>query len=255
MLRLIKYEYRKNMVLYIILFALIFAIEALCGLAIAAEEEAISIIALYLALLEGVPIVMLFFFVTNIITYSRELNSRAGYLAFMTPCSAFEIAGSKFLTMIINATLAIGLFVGFAAIDIAALAAKFGADFDIREIIREVLMVLSLFGINIDLTSVIVAIIVAAFVVFTFMSLLFFAITLSRTLLESKGGRVPLSIAFFVAIIVANGFAIRYMPSFSFGSTTMLSFLGNWPLIFLMLLEFVGSYIGSSFLLEKKLSV
>lgn len=254
MLHLIKYEYRKNMVLYIVLFALIFAIEALCGLAIAVEDEFVTFFTIYVAM-QGIPIVMLFFFVTNIITYSRELNSRAGYLAFMTPCSAFEIAGSKFLTMIINATLAIGLFIGFGAIDFAALMAKFGGEFDFEEFIRELALVLSIFGINIDFSSVIAMIIVLFLMVFTIMSLLFFAITLSRTLLENRGGRVPLAILFFVVLIVANIFAIVYMPSFSFGDTAMLSFLGRWPLIFLMLLEFAGSYIGSSFLLEKKLSV
>ena len=86
MLKLIKYELRKDMTLYIVIFSILFALELYLGGSILCKSDANVAISMILFLLCGWAGII-FLMIMGVVSYARELNSKYSYMTFMTPNS------------------------------------------------------------------------------------------------------------------------------------------------------------------------
>ena len=88
MRKLIKYELRKDMILYIIVFSVIMMLEFYLLGSILAKSEANIVISTLLFIMCGSSAI-LFVEVLGVVSFARELGSKYSYMTFMTPNSTF----------------------------------------------------------------------------------------------------------------------------------------------------------------------
>lgn len=255
MLKLIKYEYRKSITIFIIIFGVLFGLEAyLAGSILAKSTTNIAISTVLYMLIGWAGILGLM--VIGVISYARELNAKYSFMTFMTPNSTYKIVGAKYLTLLVTTVVATLIYGAFVYLDVKLAMSRFEDTADMLEMINELMKVL--FGKNItSLVIGFVGMIVGIWVsIFLTVSFAYLAITLSSTILANKKGKGWLAVGFFVAIRVVVQIISNFLPSFDFGNDTLLQIMaGQWPAYIFELLFIAGTYIGVSELLKRKVSL
>ena len=101
MLKLVKYELRKNRTALLVLLAIAAALEAyfLISIAREASEDVYTAIALLTLLFACVSFAV---FILGVSSYSGELKRKSSYLIFMTPNSALAVVISKLLFTLVD---------------------------------------------------------------------------------------------------------------------------------------------------------
>ncbi|MGN0374175.1 MAG: hypothetical protein ACI4EN_01645 [Butyrivibrio sp.] len=253
MLRLMKYEYRKDLPLYIIIVSIIMALTAYLAFSIKTESEVNLAISSILFVLGGFGAVF-FIMVIGVISYAREINSKSSFMTFMTPLNTFEIVGTKYLTLLLTTVVATLLYVGGAYLNIILLGIQFDEINDIKETLDFILIMFD--------TSVAELMASLAVVLFTIwlnilltVSYSYLAVTLSSTILANRRGKGWLAVGLFVAILIASNIISNYIPTFDFGTSMMEMLLSNWLIYAFHILLIIGTYFGVSILLKKKVSL
>ena len=214
MLRLIKYELRKNRALLLTILGVIVALEAYflvsahlaekyqitSSLSSAAQQAEVNLVVSMSLLAFASFGTAMAVFIMGVAGYSRELNQKTSYLIFMTPNSTMAIVGSKLLF-----TLFTG--VAFAAL----LAALAFADFNVMASVvspewRGYYNLLDAFMTNNNLSLTGALLTIAFYVSVVFLSIIatvsvaYFAITLSATFMRGKKGHALVSVLLFLVI-------------------------------------------------------
>ena len=116
MLKLVKYELRKNRTALLVLLAIAAALEAyfLISIAREASEDVYTAIALLTLLFACVSFAV---FILGVSSYSGELKRKSSYLIFMTPNSALAVIISKLLFTLVLAVLFSALALALLAVD------------------------------------------------------------------------------------------------------------------------------------------
>lgn len=255
MLKLIKYEYRKSLTIFIIIFAVLFGLEAYLAGSIMAKSTTNIAISMVLYMLVGWAGI-LGLMIIGVISYARELNAKYSFMTFMTPNSTYKIVGAKYLTLLITTVAATLIYGAFVYLDIRLAMSRFEDTAEMFEMINELMGVLfgkSITNLIIGFVGMVVGIWVSILLTVSFAYL---AITLSNTVLANKRGKGWLAVGFFVAIRVAVQVISHFLPDFDFGSDTLLQVMaGQWPTYVFEILFIVGTYIGVSELLKRKVSL
>ena len=253
MFKLIKYEYRKDIVSYIVVASVILVLEAYLAFSLLIKSNTNVAIATMLFMMCGWAVIM-FIMIMGVVSFSRELNSRSSYMTFMTPNSAFKIVGAKYITLLFTTLLVTSLFGLFGYIDIQIAMAQYKNVKNMKEMVDMILSLAdtSLSGIFASVAAMVVNIWIS---IFTTVSMAYFAVTLSCTILANKKGKGWLAFAFFIAIRIILSVISNFLPSFDFGYEVWQVIFGQWPLLLLEFLIVIGTYFGVSNLLNKKVSL
>ena len=113
MLKLLKYEFRKTIFLKLVLFAFILIMEGIflygC-LRNDGDTKTLGVILFVMSLMFG----FLFIGVLSLFTLHKDMNTRQGYMLFMTPNSTYKILGAKViecsLTFLVLGAVGLGLW-------------------------------------------------------------------------------------------------------------------------------------------------
>lgn len=145
MAMLFKYELRKTWFTKVILLIITLVAEAayLIGLYSNNERMTSVAIAILMMLAFGGIFVM---GLESVITLHRDMNTRQGYMLFMTPNSCYRILGAKMLECAVSILLAGAFFFALGALDITLLFAQQGALGKIREMFTEMLSSFTIAG-------------------------------------------------------------------------------------------------------------
>jgi len=127
MLKLMKYEFRKMRTMLIILLAVLFVLEGGFLLGSMNKDEDIQATCLLLLIILAV-VTYIYVMIAGIVSYSRELKDRTGYLVFMAPVRPMGIVASKLLTTVLAAVGFGALFGLCAGLDFKYLMDFFGYD-------------------------------------------------------------------------------------------------------------------------------
>ena len=206
MLKLMKYEFRKMRTVLLIMVAALVALEA--GFLIGDKIESLRLTGICLGLLTALVFaVYIYILFAGIISYSRELNDKTGYMTFMAPVSPLGVVVSKLLFTILAAVCVTALFGAAVYYDYALEFSRIEMDADIY---RELDFAFTLFtgsmGGNITLMRVILNLALEAGTVLIEILLTlctaYLSITLSATLLQNRKGfiRLALSAALFLGL-------------------------------------------------------
>lgn len=246
MLKLMKYEFRKQLfskiVIAVILGVLTLYFGVMCfidrpdaaAVAVAVMSFSMVIATIYVAI-EGISV------------YSKELDTKQGYLLFMTPQPGCKILGAKLISSIAQGFITVAIYAVVGLLCGMMLIAAYSDYREFLEFIREI-MEMS-FNIQVDIGSI-VRMLVTLFVMWAFiLTLGMFVLTLVHTVLNrGKLTSFLCNIGYIVMIFAV----IKAYDSIS----AMSGFFGTY--VFLICYYAVISlalYAAASWLIDKKLSV
>lgn len=253
MLRLMKYETRKNILGVAILFSIIMGLECyfLIG-AITKSGKHTAIAAVILMLVTFVAYFCVFVF--GITTYSKELKSKSGYMTFMTPISSFTVIGSKLLVTLLEGVIFAVLLVVLACVDMAVMEAQFPETKMFTEFVDMFVtalgintgeVVLGILGTVLELLINYVAIV----------SMAYLAITLSSTVFQNKKFKGIVSAVIFIVIMVLVNKVSGLMPGDTNATNMVDLFVAMIPTFLYYAVVAAASVFASGTLLEKKVSL
>ena len=214
MLKLIKYEFRKNRTLLLTILGLVAALEIffLVSAHIASgysikdamtdsADQAYIRLAVSAALLGVASFgTAMAVFIMGVAGYSRELNQKTSYLVFMTPNSTLAMVGSKLLFTMLTGVGFAALLMLLAFLDFPIFAGAIASEW------RGYYNLLDYFMASNDLSLTGALLTIAFYVCVVFLSIIstvsvaYFAITLSATFMRGKKGHALVSVALFLAL-------------------------------------------------------
>lgn len=254
MLRLTKFEIRKNIIGIILIFSAIVASEIYFLISAFAESKdhtAISTVVLVIVSMVAYFCVFIF----GVATYSKELNSKTSYLTFMAPVSSFSIIGSKLLsTLMVGVSIAV-LLVIFAMVDMPLFENVFPETklfTDFLEVITEAAnFSLAEFG-----ASILVFVLSMALSFFAAVSMAYLAITLSSTVFQNKKYKGIVSLAIFIGINWVITKVAGYLPEIYEGASNIKEVLISIvpSLLYFSAIMIVALFVTAK-LLDKKVSL
>ena len=246
MLKLMKYEFRKQLTTKFLLLAVLGLLEIyfLYGVFSDNMDKTMRAVIL-LATLAFAGI----FFVSFecIMTYYNDLKTKQSYMLFMVPQSTCSVMGAKILSAMVQIVMTAAVFGAVAFLDAFAVAARFEQIDQFFETIQMVLR--QFFSLNID--AGVIAINIAELVItwISIVILAMLAITLSATFMANSKLHGIVSFVFFVVIQIGTT-KIR--------TAIVLPFSGNAAHIVAILVSLVIAliaYPAIAWMLKKKVSL
>ena len=123
MLKLLKYELRKTMMAKLLLLGVTAIAEAAFLIGFWTENEdtlATSAALLFLIAVSGITLMG----ILSVITLHRDMNTRQGYMLFMTPNSCYRILGAKVIECALSVMIAGAFFFALGLLDFSMLLGK-----------------------------------------------------------------------------------------------------------------------------------
>lgn len=201
MLKLMKYEFRKQMNTKFLLLAVLGLMEIYFLYGVLAKKMETTMRAeVFLAILTFAGI----FFVSFecIMTYHNDLKTKQSYMLFMVPESTFAVMGAKILSAMLQIILTSFVFGATALADAFIVAARFD---EIDRLFETVQMVLrQFFALDIDMGVIVINIAELVIGWISVVILAMLAITLSATFMANSRLRGIVSFIFFIALEVAT---------------------------------------------------
>lgn len=255
MLKLTKYELRKNrtpLLIAAVCFALIEAAYIL-GLFLHKENLATTSAA-FLVLF--CTFSYFFFLVLAIMNYSREMNSKSSYLIFMTPNTPLSIISAKMLMILLVGCVSLAVYVLFFWLDIRLLVALNPDIVVTGDFLAEFAkgMGIDLPELGFTLLAMLIAMIVTFFMI---VSMAYLAITLSATFLQNFRFKGWISFALFLALAwIINFIDNHLLPDiYPNPSSWQQLWIGLAPSCLLYIAAMMLATFACSVLLEKKVSL
>lgn len=247
MLQLFKYEMRKTLVAKLILFGLVLCLEGffLYG-AFADKQDTVTVTTILLIMVAALGV--LFIGIQSIVTLHHDMNTKQGYMLFMTPNSNYKILGAKALECTVSVALTGVIFFGLAAADISLIFSRFGQIKELKEFIDSLMDSMKM-NWDLDLPNI------AAFL-FSNMAnwietvmLAFFADVLASSLLKGKKLGGLLAFVLFIVLTAIAEKLVSLIPGVGNHITDWL-ISGGAALVISVVV-----YWATATLMEKKLSV
>ena len=251
--KLIKYEFRKQLMSKLVVGVVIAVLELVFFAGIIFDKGYWAGMGLGLFALVSM-IALLYFSFESIVTYSNDLKTKHSYMLFLTPCNMFQIVGAKLVTTILQIFVCGCAFVAIAIGDIFLLCAIKG---DVKDFIEGVKTFFQLFtGVEIRLSEVIYVLLMLLIAWLVFVAMAMFSITLSATLLSNWKFKGVVSVIIFFALDwciakVAN----LVTPTDFLESEYLVVNTEAWAFIGVYAVALVLCYVGTALLLDKKVSV
>ena len=138
MKNLIKYEFRKTWATKLIILAITAFAELAFLVNLYLDKEkytAISIMALTFLAFGGI----LFIGIQSIVTMHQDMNTKQGYMLYMTPNSCFKILGGKVIENGLSLFVAGAFFFALGALDVTLLLGHYGQLNQLKEMLDNLL--------------------------------------------------------------------------------------------------------------------
>lgn len=114
MLKLMKYEFRKMRTPLWVMLIILMVLEGGFIVGEIAERQVLSM-SCFLLIFLMMAVVYGYILIAAIVSYSRELKDRSGYLIFMTPVRTISVVTAKLLSAVVLAVLA-GMVFGICGV-------------------------------------------------------------------------------------------------------------------------------------------
>jgi len=251
--KLIKYEFRKQLLSKIVVACVIGGLEAFFFLGLIVGKDNWIGTAMGLFIMAAV-FSLIYFSFEAIVTYSNDLKTKQSYMIFLTPCNMFQVVGAKLITTIIQIVLMGGAFLAIGVVNGLIIVARYGTVKQLIEVVTELFDTVS--GLEIRLMDIVFLIVMSLVTWMVFVAMAMFAITLTATVLSNKKGKGVVSIAlFFLIDWLVVKVASLVTPTELVERDYLVVNSEAWAYIGVYAAALVLCYIGTALLLEKKVSV
>lgn len=254
MIKLTKYEFRKNMSAPIILLIVIGILQVAFLCCIALDKEK------YVALTFGIQTAAMTFsyfiiLILSIASYSRELKSKSSYMTFMAPVSTYTIIGSKLLMAFLVAVFFGIVLAVLLPINVVIIGAKYD---EVKNFTDALELLMEVFGISIKDFIINAAMIVFEIMVnfYLVVVLAYLSITLSSTVLQNKKFKGLVSAVLFGVIYFGLSWVALKIPQVIENPTDYVeAFVSVFPTMMFYIMCIVAGFFATGTLLEKKVSL
>ena len=246
MLRLLKYELRKTQLSKLILLGITLVAEAVFLAGLWGNREntlAVGAVLLFFIAMTGIAIMG----ILSVATLHKDMNTRQGYMLFMTPNSCYKILGAKVIECGLSILIAGAFFFALGWLDFSLLLGK-GANQQIWDMVRQMIQAVNA-SIKLDVPHI-------SALVFSMLSMWLCTVTtayladvVSSALLNGKKGNGVVTFLLFLALNYAISKLLTLVPS-SLSTITVLVLQGAVALVLA-----AGMYVITARLMEKYLSV
>lgn len=255
MLKLIKYEFRKNRTGLLVMLAVAAGLFLLAPAGRALEREGMMAASVVLLMLYSMA-AYVFVLVRGIIAYSNELKTRTGYLLMMVPRSTMSILFSKLLFTLFFALLM--MFVSVLALGGAGgiLIAEVYSARGLMDVLRIAMLQV---GLSMDALLSTAAFFVLAVMasVLTLVSVSYLSVTLSATVLQQGRLRGVVEAVIFIALMILTSWITNLVgpDETALYRTLREALRALLPSIYLNLAFTAGFTALSAYVLRKKVSL
>ena len=246
MLRLLKYELRKTLFSKLILFGITMIAEAIFLIGFWGKNEntlTIGALLLFFIAVSGITLMG----VLSLITLHRDMNTKQGYMLFMTPNSCYRILGAKVVECSLSLVIAAAFFFALGYLDFSLLLGK-GANQQILDMVNQMLLTINK-QIQLDAPhlSALVFSLIACWI--CTVTIAYLSDVICSSLLYGKKGNLVITFILFIALNYGVSKLLQLVPE-SIGIIPVLIWQG---VIALVLAGFM--YVITARLMEKYLSV
>ena len=246
MLRLLKYELRKTLMSKLILLGITVVAEAVFLAGLWGNREntlAIGAVLLFFIALTGIAIMG----ILSVATLHKDMNTRQGYMLFMTPNSCYKILGAKVIECGLSILIAGAFFFALGWLDFSLLLGK-GANQQIWDMVRQMIQTVnSSVKLDVPHISALVFSMLASWL--CTITTAYLADVVSSALLNGKKGNGIVTFLLFLVLNYALSKLLTLVPS-TLGIITVLVLQGVIALVLA-----AGMYVITARLMEKYLSV
>ena len=246
MLRLLKYELRKTLMSKLILLGITVVAEAVFLAGLWGNREntlAIGAVLLFFIALTGIAIMG----ILSVATLHKDMNTRQGYMLFMTPNSCYKILGAKVIECGLSILIAGAFFFALGWLDFSLLLGK-GANQQIWDMVRQMIQTVnSSVKLDVPHISALVFSMLASWL--CTITTAYLADVVSSALLNGKKGNGIVTFLLFLVLNYALSKLLTLVPS-TLGIITVLVLQGVIALVLA-----AGMYVVTARLMEKYLSV
>ena len=244
-MKLLKYEIRKGITLKLILLGLFAIVEGAFIYGCLAANESIATITALLLVFGGLGALLLVG-AQSMVTLHHDMNTKQGYLLFMTPKSCYAILGAKLVESLLSIGVTVALAVGTVMLNANLVATHFHELVEMKNMLAQLVQALHL---EMTVASI------GSFAVDTLFGWIFlittayFADVLVSSLLRGKkfGGLLA-----FILFVVLNAMLNRGIESIHIGDTlTMQTVVHSCVTI----AASAVMYVVTARIMETKLSV
>lgn len=244
MLKLMKYEFRKQMFTKFIMLFLAGMLELFFLFGVFTEDLQKTAVAIVLLLFLAIGCVLFVSF-ECILTFSQDLKTKCSYMLFMTPHTSYCIIGAKALSTVIQILVVSVVYLLLGLLDFVILLARFDDISNLFEYLKEAFQITMTTQ---DVFLVVLTIVSGWICVVLFA---FLAITISTTFLANKKGKALASFAIFVVVTYVKSKVMDLVLSSAL-SYTRTDYIFD---IIITSLFAAISYLVTSYMLEKKVSL
>ena len=277
MLKLIKYELRKNRALLLVVLGVIIALEAYFLVSArmtgslnaalnqkwteetfeASQRAEVNLIISMVLLAVASFGTALTIFIMGVSGYSRELNQKTSYLIFMTPKSTISIVGSKLIFTLLTGVVFAAILVGMAIVDFPMMMDSLGTEWQGYYNLLDWFMAENDMSLAGTLLTIVFFVGVVFLNIISTVSIAYLAITLSATFMRGKKGHALVSILLFIALAYANSkLASLFMNNKTYEFEKALDLLqALWPQVIQDAAVVVVSLFGCAWMLKKRVDL
>lgn len=251
--KLIKYEFRKQLLSKLVVGVVIAGLELvfLAGVIVKNGDWAATGVVGFMIV---AMVSLLYFSFESIVTYSNDLKTKQSYMLFLTPRNMFQIVGAKLITTILQIFVTGCAFAAIGIGDMFLIYARTGEVKQFIDMIKEFFHALT--GVEIRLTEVVYVLLMLLIAWLFFIAMAMFAITLSTTLLSNWKFKGVASVAIFFGVdwLVAKAAGLVISTGFLESEYLVVS-TEAWAYIGVYAAALALCYVGTALLLDKKVSV
>lgn len=251
MLKLMKYEFKKQGFSKIVILCLVAIIEAVFLLGVVLDKE--GWIAASMGILWVVTLgAMTFLAFEAIITYSNDLKTKSSYMLFLTPTTTYSIVGAKVIAAAIQGIVAACIFAAIFILDGGILVAKYDFIAEMKQLIME----FSRQFLKLDIDTVTMFSVVTAILTswLSTITTAFFSITLSTTFLANNKLKGLISFIIFIAINILMYYIMDLVLGYQIENLAEMTRYNLLASLFGLVFTVI-TYFGTAWMLDKKVSV
>ncbi len=200
MLKMMKYEARKNRGIYLIMAGILLVLEAAYLLLVHSRLSMAAVVAVIMVIAGYVTMFMALG--NGVAMFKRDLRDKTGYMVYMTPVPPSLIVLGKILVVFISGTVLFSAYMLLAFLDIRIFADVYSAQAPLSAAsayLSQIIKNLSGTDTLISLLHLLACILV---VVFFILCTAYFSVALGNTVLRGKKGEKFLSFVICIALLV-----------------------------------------------------
>ena len=246
MLRLLKYEMRKTLMSKLILLGISAVAQIIFLYGVWTDKEnpaATGAVMLFFIAITGITIIG----VLSLVTLHRDMNTRQGYMLFMTPNSCYRILGAKVLECGLSILITGAFFFALGLLDFSLILDK-GANQSIWDMINRMLQSINE-NIQIDAPHIAAVIFLLLTSWLCTVTTAYLSDVVSSSLLNGKKANWIVTFLLFLVLNYIISKVLTLVPS-SFDVITYLLLQGALSLVIAGVM-----YVVTAKLMEKYLSV